>query len=441
MLQIKKAVAAISFITLTGTAMAQAPGSDSLLQEATLPNIIQYALKHQPAINQALVDEKITETTIRTKLADWYPQLSFNYLLQHNFQVQTNIIGGNPVRLGVSNTSAGQFGLSQVLFNRDVFLANRTKLDVRLQARQNTTASKIDVVAMASKAFYDVLTTMQQIKVTDENIARLQRSLKDATARYNAGIVDKTDYKRATILLNNSQATKRGAEAALKGQVEYLKAIINYPETAPLQIAFDSLQIEKDMLLDTLQQVDIKNRIEYQQLETQKRLLEYNLKYEKLGYAPTLGLNAAYNMNFQNDQFSKLYGTIYPQSYAGLTLSVPIFQGFKRKYKIEAAQLQIQRNDLAMVSLKNSVSAEYARALASYQSNMANYLALKENVDLAREVYDVIQLQYKAGIKTYLEVVTAETDLRTSQINYFNALNALMLAKIDVQQALGQITY
>ena len=70
-----------------------------------------------------------------------------------------------------------------------------------------------------------------------------------------------------------------------------------------------------------------------------------------------------------------------------------------------------------------------------------NYNAIKENLLLAQEVYDVIQLQYRSGIKTYLEVITAETDLRTARINYFNTLNLLLSSKIDVQKALGQINY
>ncbi|MNL87038.1 hypothetical protein D3C87_2160110 [compost metagenome] len=51
----------------------------------------------------------------------------------------------------------------------------------------------------------------------------------------------------------------------------------------------------------------------------------------------------------------------------------------------------------------------------------------------------MIQLQYKSGIKTYLEVVTSETDLRLARINYYNALYLVLASKIDVQKALGQI--
>ena len=47
--------------------------------------------------------------------------------------------------------------------------------------------------------------------------------------------------------------------------------------------------------------------------------------------------------------------------------------------------------------------------MADYKSSLSNYQAVKENVLLAQEVYDVINLQYRSGIKTYLEVVNAET--------------------------------
>ena len=420
---------------------AQSQPADSLLKEVTLPKAIEYAIKRQPVIQQSIIDEKITDARIRSKLADWYPQVNFNYALQHNFIVQKTVIGGNTVQLGSDNTSAGQFSVSQYIFNRDVLLAKRTKGDVQLQARQATSSDKIDLAANVSKAFYDVLSTMQQIKVAESNIARIERSLQDAFNQYKAGVADKIDYKRATITLNNTKASKKINEELLDAKLEYLKSLMNYPERSELNIVYDSLQMEKEIVLDTLQLPDYKSRIEYKLLETQKRLLAANVKYNRWAYLPSVSANGAYNLNFQNNNFGKLYSTNYPNSYAGLTLGFPIFQGGKRKANITEAELELQRNELDIISLKNMVNAGYAQALATYKSNLTNYLTLKDNVALAKEVYDVIQLQYRSGIKAYLEVITSETDLRTAQINYYNALYQLLASKIDVQKALGQISY
>jgi outer membrane protein len=420
---------------------AQSPATDSLLQEVTLPGAIAYAIKNQPIIQQSLLDEKITSARIRSKLADWYPQVNFNYNLQHNFLVQSSTIGGNTVKLGSENTSAGQFTATQNIFNRDALLAKRTKGDVLLQAKQSTSSDKIDLAVNVSKAFYDVLSTMQQIRVAESNIIRLERSLKDAYNQYKAGVADKIDYKRATITLNNIKASKKSNGDLLIAKLAWLKSLMNYPEQAELNIVYDSLQMEKEIQLDTTLTPDYKARIEYRQLETQRRLLAANVKYNKWSYLPIVSANGAYNLNFQNNNFGKLYNTNYPNSYAALTLAFPIFQGGKRKANISVAEMELQRNELDILYLKAAVNAAYAQALAVYKSNLTNYLNLKENVDLAKEVYDVIQLQYRSGVKTYLEVITSETDLRTAQINYYNAIYQLLASKIDVQKALGQISY
>lgn len=428
-------------ISLSLAVCAQQPATDSLLPEATLENVIQYALRRQPAIQQALVNEQITENSIRSRLADWYPQLNFAYNYQHNFQLPVIVFQGNTVRVGIENVSSVQFTASQQIFNRDVLLASRTARDVRRLAAQNTSSSKIDVTVNVMKAFYDVLTTLQQIKATAEDTVRLSRSLRDAFNQYRAGIADRTDYKRATIALNNSRAQLNSSQEVLKARVEYLKSLMGYPVSGELNIRYDSLQMENDIALDTTTGIDYDRRIEFRRLSTQRRLQEADLRYNKWSYLPTVNANGAYNLNFQNNEFGKLYNNNFPNSFAGLTLAWPIFQGGKRKYDIAGSRWQLRYTDYAIELLKNNINAEYAQAIAAYRSSLVNYNAIKENLALAQEVYDVIQLQYRSGIKTYLEVITAETDLRTARINYFNALNQVLSSKVDVQRAAGLIDY
>jgi outer membrane protein TolC len=120
-------------------------------------------------------------------------------------------------------------------------------------------------------------------------------------------------------------------------------------------------------------------------------------------------------------------------------LTLPLFQGGKRMAKIQEQKWARKRVDVSLTNLQNNLSTEYTRALASYKSNLTNYLTQKENVLLAKEVYDIIQLQYVNGIRTYLDVTIAESDLRTTRINYFNALYMVLASKMDVQRALGTV--
>lgn len=421
--------------------LAQDVKSDSLLTDATLERVIQYTLQHQPLVQQSLIDQEVIDKTIKGKLADWYPQINFVYNYQHFFDLQTSIIADQPIRFGVLNTSAIQLNATQSLFNRDILLASSTASNVREQAKQNTGSKKIDAVINTTKAFYDVLATTQQIKVSEEVIVRQEQNLKNTFSQYTAGLTDKTDYKRATISLSNAKAALKSNKELLKYKLEYLKSVMGYPLQGDLDIQYDTLQMEREIGVDTLQQIDYVNRIEYKQLTSQKILQEANVKYSYWGFIPTLSAFGSYILNYQNDNLSDLYATRYPYSYVVATFTFPILQGGKRTLKIQEQKWSLRRIDWELVNLKNGLNAEYTRALSSYKSNLATYLALKDNVALAEEVYDIIQLRYKNGVKTYLEVITAEADLRTARINYFNALYLVLASKVDMQKALGQIDY
>jgi len=409
--------------------------------KTTLQQCVSYALQHQPLLQQALIDEAITEAAIKSRLSEWYPQVYADYSVQHNFELPTTVFQGNPVKIGVNNTSYTYFSATQNIFNRDVLLASRSAKDVRIRAKQNTSANKIDITVNVSKAFYDVLLTMVQIQILDADILLLQESYKNALNQYNGGIVDKIDYKRAIISLNNANAVKKASTEQLKAKYSYLKQQMGYPDSLGLVLQYDSLQFERDAILDTTQAVTYENRIEIQQLQTQQRLQQSNLKYYKWAYFPYVSAFGNYNLNFQNNEFSKLYSHNYPNSFAGLKLSLPIFQGGKRNQEIRQADLELKRVDFDIQNVKNSINAEYQQAIASYKSNYNNYAILRENVLLAKEVYNTIQVQYKSGIKSYLEVVTAQTDLLESQVNYTNALFEVLKSKTDVQRALGLIQY
>jgi outer membrane protein len=415
--------------------------SDTIFTGASLSECIQYALKHQPLIQQSLIDEEIAKETIRTKLADWFPQLNLDANYQHNIQLPTSYFGGNFVSNGTHNVSTVNLAALQNIFNRDVLLASRSAGDIKKATRQITDSTTIGIVAAVSKAFYDLLLTQKQLDVLDEDIVRLNRSLQDAYNQYKGGIVDKTDYKRATISLNNAKAQRQQQLDLLTAKYFYLKQLMNYPDNAYLQLRYDSTQLEREAFIDTLQQINYDNRIEYELLQTEKRLQQFNLKYYKWGFLPSVSAYGNYNLAYFNNSFGKLYERAFPNSNVGLQLTFPIFQGNKRIYQVRLAELQVKRIDWEIISVKNIINTEYAQALALYKGNLANYIALKENIQLANEVYSVIRLQYQQGIKTYLDVIIAESDLRTSQLNFFTALYQLLQSKINVQKALGTLNW
>jgi outer membrane protein len=430
---------AVSLLFFCSTVHAQAK-TDSL-QQATLSVCVQYAIAHQPIVQQAFLDEAITEKQLQSKLADWYPQLNFNYNVQHNFDLPVGFFSGTFVRNGTYNSSVFGVNLTQNIYNRDVMFASRSAKDIREQSKQNITFNKIDLAVSVGKAFFDVLLTEQQVSVLDQAVTRLERSLKDAYNQYQSGVVDKTDYKRATIALNNAKAQRTQVSELIGAKVIYLKQLMGLEDTASLKLQYDTTFMEKDAVIDTTLNVNYENRIEYRLLQTQQRLQQSNIKYYKSAFIPNVSLFGNYNMNYLNNEASKIYSNGYANSNLGIQLAMPIFQGKKRLLQLRQAELQSKRVDWDVILLKSRINTQYTQALSVYKGYLYNYLALKENVVLADEVYKTLNVQYRSGIKPYLDVILSEADLRTAQLNLYNALFQLVQSKIDVLKALGTLQY
>ena len=98
-----------------------------------------------------------------------------------------------------------------------------------------------------------------------------------------------------------------------------------------------------------------------------------------------------------------------------------------------------QRIDWDEVNLELAIYADYRQSMSNYKSNLYFLQTQTDNVKLAREVYNIVRLQYREGIKAYLDVIIAENDLITAQISYLTALFQVLESKVDLEKSMGNI--
>lgn len=415
----------------------------------TLSQCLSYALAYQPLVRQARLDEGIADAANRVALSAWLPQISGTAVGQHYFGLPYTIFPDPTTgiyaarQLGVSNVTTLGLAGTQTIYNNDVLLAARQAPYNRLAAGQNTLNNQIATVSDVSKAFYSVLLSQRQAQVFDEDIRRLSRNYQDARNRYDAGIVDKTDFLQAEISLNNSKASRKQSLEAVNANTAYLQQLMGLPAGQLVQLKYDTLQLEQDAVVDTLEQLNPANRIEFQQVLTQKTLQGQTVDYYRLGFLPSLAAFGNYNSVYQANSVSEQYRQRFPNSYAGLQLALPLFTGFRRTQNLRRARLQDQRIDQDLLGTRNQVTTEYATALANYKGYYEAYVQSRRNLDLSRQVYKVVDIQYREGIKAYLDLLVAQTTLRTSQLNYYSALFQVLTSKVELLRTLGTlpITY
>tara|TARA_R110002020_G_scaffold231806_1_gene442999 strand:- start:1062 stop:2381 length:1320 start_codon:yes stop_codon:yes gene_type:complete len=405
----------------------------------TLDQVIEFALVQSPIIRQAQIDEEIGDRDIKSNLAAWYPQITASAAGAYNIKLQQQIIGDQLITFGQKYNSNVLLQADQTLFNRDQLFASKSSKYYRQQLQQVTENAKINTVVDVSKAFYSILLSEERIKILDQNLDRLEKQYKDAFSRFEAGLVDKTDYQRASIALTNVKSDRNRVANSFDAKYDYLKQLMGYPDSLDFTLEFDIQGAVGKIGEDTADPLMLENRVEYRLLKTQQTLNEIQTSYEKWNYLPELSAYYRYNWNYFNSNFSDLYRTAYPISSVGVNLAIPIFQGGKRLHKVKAAELQVDRGNIEIENLSNQIQTEYSTALADYNSSVYEWQLIRENMLMAEEVYDIIKMQYDEGIKAYVELVVAETDLQTAQINHINAFYQVLEDKLDLEKALGTI--
>ena len=435
-----------SAIVLSALTYAQTVGAVGKVRDTTfkstdtvltLGQCINYAMVHQPALNRSSINIDITKANNAVNLSGMLPQVSASGNLIHYLQ-QTSY---NGAATPVANTFIPQLAVSQSIFNPSLLYLKRSAPLYVTQAQQVTDSTKIFLVTSVTKSFYNLLLTLEQITVLREDTARLGKNVVDTYHQYKAGIVDETDYDEATISLNNAKAQLKQTKESVVPQYATLKQLIGFPPEKQFNVDFDTLQMARDINIDTTQQLQYQKRIEYQQLNTQKSLQHQLVGYYKTSYLPTLSAFFDYNLEFENNRLASLFNSTYPSSLVGLSVSIPIFTGFSRTNNLRKARLEEKIIDWDQTDLKGQIDKEYTAALANYKSNRYNLLVLKNNVDLASRVYFIVTLQYKQGVIPFLNVITAESNLITSKISYLNALFQVLSSKIDLEKSMGNITY
>src|ERR1700744_865318 len=242
----------IFVILLPCKLFAQSP-ADTTDKQLTLKQCVDFALKNQPAVRQAAIDEAINEKDIAINLSAWLPQVSSTGVYDYYFKGSPiTAVGTNPsatsspasTTSNIDNLSTLGLQANQVIYNNEVLQAAKAAKYSRQYYKQNTFSSQVNVVSDVSKAFFDVLLSEKQLDILNEDIKRLQRSLKDAYTQYKAGTVDKTDYKQATINLNNSIASRKQTEEAIKSKLAYLKQIMGLNANGKFTLVYDSTRYE-----------------------------------------------------------------------------------------------------------------------------------------------------------------------------------------------------
>lgn len=436
----------ITFAFYSGKLAAQS--TDSVFQ-FSLQQAIDYALQNNTSVVNAQIDEQISHRKVQEYLSSGLPQVTGSGFVQDYIQLPTTIIPGEffgqpgtyvPLKFGEQYNVTGGFNASQLVFDGQFFIglqATRALVDL---AQKTTQQTKTQMVESVSKAYYTLLVTEKSLDLLDANIASVEKLLNDTKASYTEGFVEKLDVDRVTVTYNNLLFEQQNLQKLITLLNNVLKFQIGMDVRKTLHPT-DTLRAE-DLtgLLAQAEKVNPENRIEYQILQTQSALLNFDMRRYKSEFIPTLYAVGSYSWQGSSNQFQTFFKSSqswYPTGVIGLNLKVPIFDGFQKTRVIEELKLQQTQLQNGLSEMQNAIRLQTNDAKDSLEVSISNIEQQKKNMDLAQEVFTIAKAKYQQGVGNNTDVINAETDLKQAQTNYIQALYNATVSKISLEKALG----
>jgi len=436
------------FILLPLGIMAQ----EEITKPMSLEECVNYALENNRNLKSTRLEEAIANTQVGETRSMGLPQVSFSSGLNYNYEVQKaflpNEILGNPepgftpVQFSPEYDGNAAFSVSQLLFDGSYFVGLQAAKTLRELRQKESNQSEVQTVESITKAYYLVLITEERLKLLEANKEQLKRVLDETKALYENGFAEKIDVDRINVNFNNVQTENTKAQRSYDTSMDMLKFQMGMSLDNSLSLSGDisDLTFTAAEYLNETEDFDFQQRTEYSILQTNQDLANLDLRNNKATHLPKLYANFSYGwnsgvnstedlFNFSDNWLS--FGAI------GVSLKWDLFTGLNRSNKMEKNRIQIEQIEIQKEQLQSSINMEITSAKNDLKSANESLNVQKQNMELASSVYEQVEIKYNNGLASSRELLDAETAKKEAETNYYGSLYDAVIAKIELEKALG----
>lgn len=416
----------------------------------TLNQALKYALENKAEAKKSTLDLENAQYKIDEVRGGALPQISGAGTLTYNPMLQKVALPGEiigkpgetvMVAMGQKWQSNASLQVNQQLFNQSLFTGLKAAKTTKEFYIINKSLSDEQLIEKVANAYYDVFQTQLQLETVDNNLNSTTKTRDVIAGLVQAGLGKKIDLDRTSVAVNNLKANRQILINALELKENALKFAIGMPMQQEVKLPNETFEI--NLSTADLAAAELASRTEVRLLEKQNQLLELNRNamkaelYPKLSFSGNLGY---LGMGPTFPIFTKNEGVKWSGfSGLGLNLSIPIFTGGTTKAKINQATIQLKQAQVDLEDTKLALSLSNENAKSQITNSLLTINSNRENVQLAKEVLDNTQNNYKNGLATLTDLLDAENAYADAQNNLSTSLLNYKVAEIQLIKAKGEL--
>ncbi len=396
----------------------------------TLQSALASAYTNNSSLNSARAGLRATDETVAIAKSGYRPTIAGSASINYASQAGTRI-------------TTGSFGvqINQTLFDGFQTRNNVRAAEARVRAsNQNLRNTEQNTLFNAASAYMDVIRDRAIAHLREQNLDFLGEQIRAANSRFEVGEGTKTDVAQARASHSAALAQLAAARAQAESSAAVFRQVIGHapgnlapakPLNGLLPRSLDSAMAiamsEHPAILATKQLVDA---------------ADFAVKSAEGAMLPGVSATAGVSRNYsERSPASFLSSNGWSDSASiGATLTVPIYQGGR-----VSAQVRQQKETLGQARIDVDVSHD--QVVAALTSAWTQYIAAQQALSANRELVSAAQLalngvseERNVGQRTTLDVLNAQADVITAQINLASSQRDIVVASYAILSAMGRLS-
>ncbi|WP_275316714.1 TolC family protein [Tenacibaculum bernardetii] len=348
----------------------------------------------------------------------------------------------NSVTGAESKAYNASVGLNYTIFNG----FNRQNTFKRLKESYNLTELQArqvieNTLTTLFLAYYEVGRLTENETTQKETLSISKNRLKRAVYSFEYGQNTKLDVLNAEVDVNNDSITYLGVKRQLANAKRDLNVVLGRNVNTSIDVSTDVTYAIDLNLMDVLAKAKANNATLLQSKKNIE-LRQLDIKINKAGWMPNVGLTSSYAWNKSNNDATNAFSPISNTRKglnAGLNLSWNLFDGGRTKTNVTNAKIALETQEIQKEQQEELLERNVNNAWETYQNALFSLQVQEKNVITNKLNFDRTDERYKLGQVTSIDFRQAQVNLINAELSVSNAKYTAKNAELQLLQLAGTL--
>jgi outer membrane protein len=334
-----------------------------------------------------------------------------------------------------NSSGSGQLAVDQSIYSggRNAAAVAGARAEV-LSGREQLRTVETNVLLSVIQAYADIRRDSEALRIRTENVRVLRQQVEESRVRFEVGEITRTDVAQSEARLALSEASLASTQATLaNSRARYASVVGQNPgELAP--------EPPLPALPTTVDQAYVVAESENPQIRAADfatQTARTRVRAARAEFSPSVNLTGRYNTSNPLERFE--FENFNQSASVGLGATIPLFTGGLNASRVRQALENENTARFQVDEARRTVLNDVAQAWNGVLAARAGLISNQEQVRAASVAFEGVQAEFQVGLRTTLDVLNAQQELRNAELLLINSRRDAYVAEASVLASMGRL--